>query len=300
MLGIDQDGVDVYEGGTWLHAVYPPPILTLATIPNIGDQLTAPNIQFVMSMPIIFREDSFDPTSRIKRGRLYRKDNTQPHNCYVYPHPARQTEMRTHHNQAQVFNKSLVVFYPHQISHELKDGIKGSQLMVLGTASAYSVWRIVDIERIHNGEELITLRSIRSLGSMPRLKIDALPEASRAKIEQATETLISEIHTSAPESVIDRARDLLAVSFAAYLDIYNAGRAKADLSEIVRQCEKLEKDNRKYVAENAARIVALLHARSKSTEQSRRNTRKLMEQDADLAVACVGTSLCDFGWAEWQ
>ena len=299
-LGVAQDDSDVYEGGGWLHAVYPPPILTPISLPATGNALVAPDLQFVIKMPLIFREDSFDPTSRIKRGRIYARDQgSQPQNCYVYPHPARQTEMRLQHSQAGLLNKMLVIFYPHQIAHEFGASKIESPIVILGTAQAYSLWRIIDIERLHNGEELITLRSARSMGSLPNLLTESLPPDYKAKIIQATETLASDIHRSAPESIVDRTGSLCAVAMAAYLSTKDLPAPTAELADLARKMETLPEADRRYVVANAARIIALLHARSKPSEQARRPIRKVMEQDAELAVACVGVVLCDLSWATW-
>lgn len=299
-LGVDQDGSDVYEGGSWLHAIYPPPILTSFTLAPTGQPLVAPDLQFVINMPLIFREDSFDPTSRIKRGRIYRRDGgSQPQNCTTYPHPARQTEILAQQSLGAVFTKYLVVFYPHQIAHEVKASKTYSPIVILGTTQAYSLWRIVDIERVHNGEELITLRSVRSMGSLPELLTESLPPEDKTKIIQAAETLASDVHKAAPTSMVDRARDVCAVAIAAYLSTKNAPSSTADLAELSKKVENLPDPNGRYIVANAARIVALLHARSKPSEKAKRPMREIMEQDAELAVACVGVILCDLGWANW-
>jgi hypothetical protein len=49
----------------------------------------------------------------------------------------------------------------------------------------------------------------------------------------------------------------------------------------------------------AAKIIARLHARAKPAEEARRPMRPVREQDAELATQCVGTILCELGWAEW-
>ncbi|HEX7965375.1 MAG TPA: hypothetical protein VF651_06625 [Gammaproteobacteria bacterium] len=299
-LGVDQDGADVYEGASWLHAIYPPPILTPITITKLGGKIEPSMALYVMQAEYVFREDSFDPTSRIKRGRIYRRDNTQPHNCSVYPHPARATEYLTSRSGNGIFMKSLVVFYQHQVAHELKVTPAVQALAVLGTSSAYSLWLIVDIERIHTNEDLLTLRSIRSSSSLPNLKIDSLPAHGKSKLVQATEKLALDINKAAPESVIDRTRDLMVVALTSYLEEKGLDVAGLDLGQLIKKFDGLPAQDQRHIAENAGKIIARLHARAKPSERGKRPLRNIMEQDAELAVSCAAVTLCDFNWAEWN
>ena len=57
----------VYEGNLWvLNALYPMPSLSPVTEP-VPAIIGYPN----QITPLLFREDSFDPTTRIRRGRFY-------------------------------------------------------------------------------------------------------------------------------------------------------------------------------------------------------------------------------------
>jgi hypothetical protein len=298
-LGIDQEGVDVYEGGGWLHAVYPPPILTPITLASRESAKAVPDSVTVINTPFLFREDSFDPTARIRRGRMYRRDNTQFQNRNVYAHPARQSEMRDKHRAATVLSKPLIIFHPHHLSAIVMRPLSDVRI-ILGTEQANSVWTIVDVERIHTNEELLTLRAIRSLGVLPNIKVDLLQQSDIGKIVQSLEILSFEIHKSAPESVIDRARDVISVAISSYLETKDLSVIGQDLGELIRGLNSLGVNDRRRIVSSAAEIVRLLHARSKPSEQEKRPTRRIMEQDAELAIACVGVTLCDFGWAVWD
>lgn len=52
----------------------------------------------------------------------------------------------------------------------------------------------------------------------------------------------------------------------------------------------------------ASHVVKRLHARGKNAEQENeaRQLRTVTEQDAELAVSCVGAILCDLHFAEWR
>lgn len=300
-LGIETDGTDVYEGGGYLHAIYPPPILIPLALIASGDKIAPLDDSIdLLRVSFIFREDSFDPTARIKRGRVYRRAyDSQPTDCSVYPHPARFTEVNKVYPGAGVLSKRLATFSPHRISVALKEPVASQPLVLLGTAQAYSLWLIVDIEQIYTGEELLTLRAIRSFGALPNLKPERLPESNKSKLVQTAETLGQEIHRASPGSVIDRSRDLISVSIAAYLETKGVSAAHNDLGDLIKELDKLADNDRRLIVSNAAKIVSLLHARGKPSEQEKRPIRRIMEQDAELAVSCVGVTLCDFGWAEW-
>lgn len=299
MLGIDEDGADVYEGSSWLHAIYPPPILIPINFGSSSEEAKPSEATHISHVKYLFREDSFDPTSRIKRGRVYIRDDTTPRDCIVYPHPARATEIITRAKGYATFQRRLAVFHPYQIGPNLKQPILKPPVVILGTSAAYSLWVIVEFERIYTNEELITLRSVRSFGSIPNLRVDTLPTGDKAKIVQTYEKLSLDIHKSGPESVIDRSRELMVAVLKGYLGTNNVEAAGDDLSSLTKKLDELPSADRKNVASNAAKIIGLLHARGKIAEQEKRAFRPIMEQDAELAVSCIGVTLCDFGWAEW-
>lgn len=71
MIGIDTNTWLVYEGvSNYGHGVWPTPVLTAATLIQAEtDWDRIPRSQIVEESKLIFREDSFDPVSRIRRGR---------------------------------------------------------------------------------------------------------------------------------------------------------------------------------------------------------------------------------------
>jgi hypothetical protein len=52
-------------------------------------------------------------------------------------------------------------------------------------------------------------------------------------------------------------------------------------------------------ARQPTNIVRLFHGRGKTAVQEKLAVRPLREQDAELAVQCAGTILCEPGWADW-
>jgi len=75
-IGIDQATQDIYEcsSGSW-HSVWPnSPVISQAVFFDFGTGIT----EFETDqgrIDLIFREDSFDPVTRIRRGRFYQSAN---------------------------------------------------------------------------------------------------------------------------------------------------------------------------------------------------------------------------------
>jgi len=143
----------VYEGdGIRGHAVWPSPTLAIATVlrkPSGSGQL--PRSNFLNEATYVFREDSFDPVTRIRRGRMYKTPGTQPQEWKVQIHPAYQEEVLEARGYGGWLKKRVNGFQSWPAFREL-DGPMSTALIALGTAEAYSLWRVVDIERIVTGK----------------------------------------------------------------------------------------------------------------------------------------------------
>lgn len=98
MIGIDRNTWLVYEGvSTYGHGIWPLPVISMATlIENEDGWKTLPTSPFQYETGSIFREDSYDPVTRIRRGRLYAWDGQmQPRDWYVQQHPGLHPFRRT-------------------------------------------------------------------------------------------------------------------------------------------------------------------------------------------------------------
>src|SRR5689334_21480833 len=91
-IAIDDNRWLYYEGthSRFGHAIWPMPAVSIATVlrsdVNIATKLPASD--FINEAPMIFREDSFDPITRVRRGRLYKAPDSRPEDWRVQPHPA--------------------------------------------------------------------------------------------------------------------------------------------------------------------------------------------------------------------
>ena len=58
------------------------------------------------------------------------------------------------------------------------------------------------------------------------------------------------------------------------------------------------KEEKKNIVISASEIIRVLHPRAKPSEQEMRKARQPDEQDAELAINCLGVLLKDIGWAK--
>jgi hypothetical protein len=299
-LGIDQNRTFVYEGhGGRAHAIWPSPIIVPAVFASsktasleASDGTLGPNT-------FVFREDSFDPVSRIRRGTFYKAGDTQPLDWQVYPHPALPHEAK----QAYILKhlgKTLYTFYQYRLAGELDTAGGAQPIVLLGTKNRFTLWTIVSIETIASKDELVVMRARQSFGALPETRQEQIPSRGRDNVWSALRTLQEDILTAGPESVIDRSREAATVILSVFLQEHGKVRPGLDLNDLLSALRKLPKHEQKNIVADAADIVRLFHSRAKHAVKEKLALRSIREQDAELAVQCVGTILCELGWGEWQ
>lgn len=291
-IGIEQNHGLIYEGSRpYGRAVWPLPIVTPANIIFDPDaSVEAETSSEPATSQCRFREDYFDPISRIRRGRFYFAEKTQPLEWFLQPHPALPFEIQS--SGGAHIKKSLDTYMGDSVWHKLANGRHGAASVVLGLDERFTLWMIVNIEVISTGEELITLKARSSFGILPIIDDQKIPEAHRARTLESIDGFLDEVHRSSPISVIDRARDAASQCLLAHFGLY--GSAAKDLRKLAI---KLEEE--RALAAWAANIIARLHARAKPVERAKREMREIREQDAELATQCLGNILCELGWADW-
>ena len=289
-IGIDKHQGLVYEGDcNYGRGIWPTPVITPAKFvyPSEG-YLKAYSSNDVFGYR--FREDSFDPIARVRRGRFYCAQGSLLQQWKVARHPGSPFDSIA--PGIHGFSKNLETFFGNPIWCKIREKNE-FPIVLLGVDDRFTAWTIISVEAIVTGEDLVTLKARNSFGILPKMLDEKVPEAFQAKLYGTLETFTDEVHRSSPVSVIDRARDVMAHALLAYFNL--RGENTKDLSALAKKLE----DDKKYVGANAAKIVALLHARAKPSEQEKGDRRPVREQDADLAVQCVGTLLCEVGYAEW-
>lgn len=243
----------------------------------------------IEQVQMLFREDSFDAVTRARRGRLYTAATSRPQPWKV-PHPFGVQDERP--------------AYPFQSLHvparlkELK--LAGRPLLAIGSDESYTAWLIVAVEGTSTGEFLLTLRGRQTYGALPDLITTAIPPACQAAVVEALTKLGDEIFRAGPGSIADRARDAASAILSGYLQSFGAIAPGRELDELIKKLNTLDDPRRKRVAAAAAEIVRVLHSREKPSVRERLPVRPVHEQEAELAVSCVGAMLVELGWAKWS
>lgn len=290
LIGIDESTHDIYEtSNTVWHSVWPAtPVLSVARF--VQPQATVPALEHDLgSAKTLFREDSFDPITRIRRGRFYKASGgSRPSPEYALPHPLYGSLGSGPVSANGRCERWLFVFEQYQSNPPENRVMIGSD---------ESLWRVLGAERIITGEYLVTLKARHALGILPELNPDAVPEIGREKAIETFEKLADSAYRETPGSIIDRARDVAQWFLAVWIahEKQDESFLKKDLGDLIKHLESRDKNEPKAVS-SASWIVARLHSRGKPNEQEKHDTRPLMEADAEFALAAIGLLLREFEW----
>lgn len=291
-LGIDQKTDMVFEGNSYYggHLVWPSPMLSPAKFISASDNPVLP-ARYETYTNYLFREDTFDPVTRVRRGRFYKSNQTQPERWTVMISPPMSA--------TQPFDDMRAWTYFSCPISEMPTLVDANQhLVILGTTAAFSLWTIINRELIYTNEIVFTLKARQSFGVLPEIDWGMIPDKEMPNISEALQTLEDDYHIASPESVVDRANEAATRVLNAYLQ--TIGKKLHDsLSKITTTMSSLDSEDKREVAKNAADIVRLLHGRTKYAVQKVHNARPIREQDAELSIQCIGLMLCDLGWARW-
>lgn len=297
-IGIEVHTNLVYEGRTTGLGIgiWPAPVMLQVAIYSAEtENLVPPKPNELLPRTFIFREDTYNTASRIRRGRLYEAGATQPEDWQVMPHPAIPDERRLIRTVAGTLQKRLYTFSSIRLRSYLVSQKIERPVFVLGNDHGFTIWALVNFETSATNEELITLKARQNIGALPTLRRQKINEAGGSHVFEFIEKLEADIYGAGSESVIDRAREAATAICSTYLQsTYSAesGKDLGDLASLLRE-KGLE------IAANSASTIARLHSRGKHAVRETRDLRSIHEQDAQLAIQLVGTILCDLGWADW-
>ncbi|WP_022720415.1 hypothetical protein [Rhodopseudomonas sp. B29] len=296
-LGIEQQTGLVYVGsniGLLMPAV-PIPIVTRARlIRNLEDWNKAP------TGPVhwVLREDTFDPVTRTRRGRLYETDPqfTQPTNHYVVPHPYEDPFGRQEGPGGRT-SKSLFFYKTcRSLLVEEREGL--GLIMALGNATTVSGWRIIQAEIDATGCLIVTLKALSAFGILPNLDTAKVPSDLQKVVRQAYERVLNSAFRESPISVIDHCRNAMTVFLSAWLVSQSHDRSilACDLSKVAKEVEGAP--HHKAALSWSAKIVARFHSRGKDNEMMSKGLRALVDEDAAFALEALGLVMRELGWAE--
>lgn len=301
MIAIDADRRLFYEGSSnYGHGIWPSPMVSVAAVlsPD-ADIFGLPTSSSDLGhAKLIFREDSFDPVTRVRRGRFYVNPGFQPQEWHVQTHPAFKEEVGQRDHQGNLI-KRLYGFQRWAAFTELHTE-RISPLVALGTSDAFTLWKVIGIERIVTGEDMVTLRARSAMGVLPEIKMALVPAEGREKVLQTTEKVVEAAYRAGPESVIDRCRDAAQASLGVWMadKFSDDGLRRIDLGPQIKALEKRMAEDLPVIVVSVGKAIARLHARCKPNEQLMREGRLLIEDDAESAIAMLGLLYREFGWCQ--
>lgn len=285
-IGISEADAQVYEG-SYTAGFRPPinPLLLPIKFPSFS--LTTWD-NFKPYPATLFREDSFDPITRIRRGRIFTlRDTTQPHTWVIHD------PLRPHSSSNKIHRAEKVFFYERSNLGPLRDNpLKvANHLVVLGSDPFVTFWKVVSVESSASGTPLLTLKSYRSLGDLPELDLERVPKEISTKLEELLECVANSNHRAGAVDVVDRSRAALSLIFG-----HLAGSRGSDLGAAIKKVQTA--DPSRLLICYAGSMVARLHSRGKPNEEFNHGTRPVSEEDAQLSIGCLGLVLKETGWAK--
>ncbi len=81
--------------------------------------------------------------------------------------------------------------------------------LALGQDRAWSIWRIVQVERVVGEDVVVTLKALSSFGVLPDARLEELPEEHQQPIQRALERVLDSAFRETAISVIDQCRNAL-------------------------------------------------------------------------------------------
>jgi hypothetical protein len=298
-LGIERTSGLVYEGrGDPTFPAWPTPVVSQATlIETPYDFQKLPGSLDSDPFTWMFRESSFDPVSRVRRGLLFQKmGNAGWESTWVEGHPASSTDQRVISVEGPRLRKELSVYS--ECSNLLNMPRKGEGMrLAIGARDGYSLWKILQTERTVNLDVLVTLRAESVFGILPTLDKSKVSPIDLPKVEAALARVLDAAYRELPTSVVDQCRNAVCVVVTRWAQISDEGEANQypDLGQLIKTISG--KFPQRKALQSALDVVNRLHPRGKDNEVERHELRPVHEGDAELAVHAVAFVLRELDWA---
>lgn len=295
-IGYESDTGHVYEGANApFFAVVPPPLLSQArVVESPSDLADGPRDIHLDPQHWVFREESFDPVTRVRRGRLYQPTpGAQPEICPTKGHPAVQMPGAF---QGLSLPKSLFRYWPCKTLVSKERGGVGLTL-ALGHGGSWSTWRIVQVERLVGDDVLVTLKALSAFAVLPDLNLSAIAPEHQAPVARALDRVLDSAFRESPISVIDQCRNAAVVLLGRWMALpgSEAKLLELDLGALVRKVR--EQPYGLAAVAGVGEMIARLHPRGKANEQETKGLRIPQEEDAEAAVHAIGFIMREIGWA---
>jgi hypothetical protein len=294
-LGICKRSGRLYEGNSsaGIAINYHVPIIPIEFV-GVDMQQDNPSLN---QPNLVFREDSFDPITKIRRGRVYKEviGHNQPWRVHDF---ARTDLKRVQWDQGEAQELEVTSYYAAPL-FQLRQ-MTSLPKVILGKTPHHTYWKILSIETQYDGKPMLTLKAISNFGTVPELVLNQVPEIAQKPIQDALENVEVAANKIGSVETVDACRNALSIVFGAL-----AQDTTLDLGQGISHRIKVNKAESKNPNANGqdlitqnADIVRRLHPRGKANEMVRRNTRAISQEDANLALNCLWFVLVELGWAK--
>lgn len=251
----------------------------------------------LLNLPnMVFREDSFDPITKIRRGRVYKEviGRNEPWRVHDL---ARTDLKRVRWDQGEAQELEATSYHTDPLT-SLRQMTLLPKVM-LGKTPYQTYWKILTIETLFDGSPLLILKALTSYGAVPELVINQVPDIAQRQIQDALENVEVAANRIGGIETVDTCRNALSIVLGAL-----AGNTELDLGKGISyriEENKAKSTNPKangqdLITQNAD-IVRRLHPRGKSSEKEKYQTRAISQEDANLALNCLWFVLVELGWA---
>ena len=300
-LGIERQNGLIYEGKeNPSHLVMPTPMVSqCALIESPTDLANLPRGMDSDPFRWVFREDWFDPVSRVRRGRLFQSfSNVSWEPITVDAHPFSSSDFAVGRNDGRVAKQMSVFIHCTQLLNRQGRG-EGLQLAI-GSVGAYSLWRILQTELTVNQDVVVTLRAESPFGVLPSLDLAKVPDDSRKAVTDAYDRVMNVAYRESPTSVVDQCRNLGAVLGDRWLFHLTGNKKKLehDLGPCITAIREHFGEQNYRLLRAALETINLLHPRGKENERERYGLREVSNEDAELALHAAGFVIREIGWGQ--
>lgn len=295
-LGIEQHSGTVFEGfnGPELPVIPKPVVSFCKVVDEPSDWQDMPANLHNAINSWLFREDSFDPITRTRRGRVYQRyGNSNPTEFMVPRNPSPDTFgtaiSAASHRRLDMYRYMAcapLVSRPNQ----------GKGLVLaIGSSAAASAWKIVQSEVIVTGDVLVTLKAQTAFGVIPELDEVAVPNSALVPVREALERALNSAFRETSVSVVDQCRNAMAAVISHFLA--SQGEPTNVLGKELQPLANMLTARERSVAAAAAHIVARMHSRGKGNVQAISDAREPIDEDGEFAVHALGLVMRELGWA---
>lgn len=232
---------------------------------------------------LVFLELSFDPISRIKRGKFYKmSEEGQP--ATIYP-----SSMGGVYQVGSTSSQASVQAYQF-LSYDLTRGFSPRDTFIIfGNSRFETRWRVLSIDSSVTNEEVCVLQEINSIGAIPSLNRNVIPDQFFIEIDKEYTSLLTELNSS-PESVVDHCRDVATSLLSAVAGTIEREN-RIDLGKLISKI-----DDKLRVVKSSAEIINRLHPRRKPNEREKLELNELSRIESDFAVQCIFQIIRELKW----